>query len=114
MVELCPPATLVPYFPTDLPSSMQGLLEEHLQCKLEDFKGVSQETWTKGLAMALSGRSYLFRLIVVKAVNLRSGSDMTFKQQEAARQLDEERGTMSLSKFYKTKKKSDVNRERGR
>lgn len=87
MVELCPPATLVPYFPTELPSSMQGLLEEHLQYKL-------------------------FRLIVVKAVNLRSGSDMAFKQQEAARQLDEERGTMSLSKFYETKKKSDVNREK--
>jgi hypothetical protein len=110
MVELCPPATLVPYFPTELPSSMQSLLEEHLQYKLEDFKGVSKKTWTKGLArMALSRRSYLFRLIVVKAINLRSGSDMAFKQQEAARQLDEERGTMSLSKFYKTKKKRDMN-----
>jgi hypothetical protein len=87
-------------------------LKNILQYKLEDFKGVSKKTWTKGLAMALSRWLYLFRLIVVKAVNLRSGSEMAFRQQEAARQLDEERGTMSLSKFYKAKKKSDMNRQK--
>ena len=114
MVELCPPATMVPYFKTELPASMQILLEEHLQYKLEEFKGVSKKSWTKGLPMALSRRSYLFRLIVAKAVMLRSGNDMAFKQQEAAKQLDEERGTMSLSKFYKAKKASDANRIRGR
>jgi hypothetical protein len=112
MVELCPPATSVPYFKTDLPASMQILLEEHLQYKLEEFKGVSKKGWTKGLPMALSRRSYLFRLIVAKAVTLRSGNDMAFKQQEAARQLDEERGTMSVSKFYETKKASDANRQK--
>jgi hypothetical protein len=49
MVELCPPATLVPYFPTELPSSMQSLLEEHLQYKLEEFKGVSKRLGLKDL-----------------------------------------------------------------
>jgi hypothetical protein len=51
-------------------------------------------------------------LIVAKAVILRSGIDMAFKQQEAARQLDEERGTMTMSKFYETKKASDANRQK--
>jgi hypothetical protein len=61
--------------------------------------------------MALSQWSYLFRLIVVKAVMLGSGNDMAFKQQEAARQLDEDRGTMSLAKFYEKKKVRDLNRQ---
>jgi hypothetical protein len=112
MVALCPPAPLAPYFPIELPSCMQNLLEEHLRYKLEDFKGVSKKCWTKGLAMALSRRSYLFRLIVEKAVMLRSGNDMAFKQQEAARQLDEERGTMSLSKFYDKKTPHDSSRQK--
>jgi hypothetical protein len=112
MVELCPPATSVPYFTTDLPASMQKLLEEHLQNKLEEYKGVSKESWGSALAMAYSRRSYLFRLIVAKAVKLRSGNDMAFKQQEAARQLDEERGTMTMSKFYEAKKASDANTQK--
>jgi hypothetical protein len=112
MVALCPPASLAPYFPIELPTSMQTLLEEHLQYKLEEFKGVSKKCWKKGLAMALSRRSYLFRLIVEKAVMLRSGNDMAFKHQEAARQLDEERGTMSLSKYYDKKKSIDLRRQK--
>ena len=112
MVELCPPATSVPYFTTDLPASMQKLLEEHLQNKLEEYKGVSKKSWGSALAMAYSRRSYLFRLIVAKAVKLHSGNDTAFKQQEAARQLDEERGTMTMSKFYEAKKASDVNRQK--
>jgi len=31
---------------------------------------------------------------------------------EAARQLDEERGTMTMSKFYEAKKASDANRQK--
>ena len=112
MVELCPPATLVPYFPPELPETMQTLLEEHLQYKLEEFKGASKTGWGKGLAMGLSRRSYLYRLIVAKAVMLRSGNDMAFKQQEAARQLDGERGTMSVYKFYMAKKESDSNTQK--
>jgi hypothetical protein len=65
-VELCPLATLVPYFPPELPETMQILFEEHLQYKLEKFKGVSKKGWGKGLAMGLSRRSYLYRLIVAK------------------------------------------------
>ena len=112
MLELCPPATTIPYFKNELPASMQILLEEHLEHKLEQYKGVSKTSWGNALAMAYSKRSYLFRMIVAKAVKIRSGNDMAFKQQEAARQLDEEGGTMSLSTFYDTKKASDANRQK--
>lgn len=112
MVELCPPRSLVPYFPSDLPVTMQKLLEEHLQYKLEEYRGVSKKSWGAALAMAYSRRSYLFRLIVVKASMLRSGNDMAFKLQEAARQLDEERGTMSVYTFYEAKKASDAKRQK--
>jgi hypothetical protein len=112
MVELCPPRSLVPYFPRDLPVTMQKLLEEHLQYKLEEYRGVSKKNWGAALAMAYSRRSYLFRLIVVKAGMLRSGNDMAFKLQEAARQLDEERGTMSVYTFYEAKKASDAKRQK--
>ena len=47
-------------------------------------------------------------MIVEKAVMLRLGNDMAYKLQEAARQLDEERGTMTVYKFYDAKKRSDT------
>jgi Centromere DNA-binding protein complex CBF3 subunit, domain 2 len=112
MVGLCPPATLVPYFKPELPDSFQALLEEHLKYKLEDFKGVSKSSWGHALAMSYSRRSYLYRLIVEKAVKLRSGHDMAYKLQEAARQLEEERGTMTMYKFYDAKKRSDTKRQK--
>jgi hypothetical protein len=113
MVEICPrPSSMVPYFPPELPGSLQRLLEEHLQYKLEDYKGLSKKDWGKGVAMALSRRSYLYRLIAAKAAFVRSGNDLAFKMQEAARQLDDERGTMSVYKFYMAKKRSDETRQK--
>jgi hypothetical protein len=103
---------MVPYFPPELPGSLQRLLEEHLQYKLEDYKGLSKKDWGKGVAMALSRRSYLYRLIAAKAAFVRSGNDLAFKMQEAARQLDDERGTMSVYKFYMAKKRSDETRQK--
>jgi hypothetical protein len=105
MVELCPPATHnVPYFQPKLPSTLQALLEEHLRQRLEDFKGVCKIGWRSAVAVALSRRWFLFGLISSKSETVRGG-DRPFKLQEAARQLDVDRGSMSVFKYYEAEKK---------
>ena len=113
MINLLPPATtLALYFTPDLPKTFQALLEEHLEYKLEDYKGVSKRSWGNALAMSYSQHLYMYWLVIEKATKLHSGNDMAFKLQEAARQLDEERGTMSMYKLYESKKASDVKRQK--
>jgi hypothetical protein len=113
MVELCPPATHnVPYFQPRLPSTLQTLLEEHLGQGLEDFKGVSKIGWRSAVAMALSRRWFLFSLISSKPETV-CGGDQPFRLQEAARRLDKERGSMSVSRCHNVGKKREAPLRRG-
>jgi hypothetical protein len=60
--------------------------------------------WRSAVAVALSRRWFLFGLISSKSETVRGG-DRPFKLQEAARQLDVDRGSMSVFKYYEAEKK---------
>ena len=87
---------------------MMKLLEEHLDYNVEQYnsKSVSKKGWETSLAMALSKRCYLYRKIVDKARNI-VAVDKAAQLQEAARQLDAERGTMSVNKYMEQEKAKD-------
>jgi hypothetical protein len=55
MLELCPPSTSIPYFKTDLPASMQTLLEEYLENKLEQYKGLAKRVGAMDLQWHIRG-----------------------------------------------------------
>ena len=107
MLQLMPPRSEAPIVPIVMAISMQALLEQHLQFRFEEYKIENKSTWPRPTRMALSKRCYLFSLIKEKAATLRTGQDAPGRLQEAARLLDAERETMSMSAYYNRRKEDD-------
>jgi hypothetical protein len=101
-------AALVPFIPQALPDSMQKLLHEHNLYGLESYHLVARkkERWGP-VYMRWSRRCYFYKKIVDKATRIRRGEDQAFRLEEAARQLDLARGTMTLNQYYEQLKRDD-------
>ena len=106
MLELAPDLGR-PAIPMGMPPTIQILLFEHLELKLDDYAKANKKNWPSALCMRFSRRGYLFREVMNKADSLRCG-DRAANMQEAARILDNDRQCMSLTKFYAHLKASDT------
>lgn len=105
---LPPPPPAEALVPQKLPNTMIKLLEEHLRHGIEQHDGVSKAHWAdSGLAMRLSRRAYLHKLVVEKAKGLTGFSDLAALLQESARLLDVDRGSMTLRQFMEDQKRKD-------
>jgi hypothetical protein len=113
-LELSRSLTPPPLITKKLPATLQQLLEQHIGHDLANSnKGVAKKggTW-KSVKMQLSRRSFLYEMIENKANSLRGAFD--FRHKEAARRLDEERGTMTVSQYLTHKKKQEVTTKKRR
>jgi hypothetical protein len=104
-------STPPPLIPKELPATLRQLLEQHIEHDLENYKGVAKqgEAW-RSVKMQLSRRFFLYELIEKRAEPLRGTPD--FRHKEAARRLDVERGTMTVSQFLGHKKKEEAKKRR--
>jgi hypothetical protein len=88
----------IPVFPRCLPKTFKVLVEQHLECKLEELAHETKSHWPQNIRQSYSRRKYLFDYIDQKARHLRGGTRQ-IKLMEAAVAADTERGDLSLSKY---------------
>ena len=57
---------IVPFIPPALPKTLEALVSEHYQYKLEDFLDACKSHWRKSVQVAYSKRKHLFHYIYIK------------------------------------------------
>lgn len=98
MIELAPPLGQ-PAIPMGMPLTIQNLVIEHLELKLDHYKLENKKNWPHSLSMRFSRRCYLMKEVKRRAGLVRCG-DYASNLQEAARIMDVERQCMSVTKFH--------------
>jgi hypothetical protein len=112
MLELAP-SLGQPAIPMEMPPTIQDLVFEHLDLALEDYaKNANKKQWPNALRMRLSRREFIFQAVLKKAKELR-GIDHAANLQEASRLLDEDRQSMSITKYYGYLKSRDFESGKG-
>jgi hypothetical protein len=95
-----------PPIPAALPQTIQQVLEQHLTLGLHEYHACIKKQWPQALQMRCSRRQYLYQMVLEKASGIR-GIDLAAELQEAARALDRERGTMSVTAYFDQRKADD-------
>lgn len=95
-----------PPIPAALPQTIQQVLEQHLTLRLHEYHAGIKKQWPQALQMRCSRRQYLYQMVLEKASGIR-GIDLAAELQEAARALDRERGTMSVTAYFDQRKADD-------
>jgi hypothetical protein len=103
-----PELFLIPPVPKNFPESMVHLLQQHDTYDLGQYAHSDKRHWPKSIQMSFSRRLYLYQRIHDCASRMRNSQE-TFDEKllRAARQLDELRGGLSLTKYMSELKQQD-------
>lgn len=108
-------APIVPPIPTQLPQSLQQLVQQHFEHRLQNFNNSCKAHWPSNIRQAFSKRKYLFSYIEDRAVRLRGPETIQAKMMLVALRLDQtERAGQSVDKFMTTLRNADPNRRHRR
>ena len=98
----------VPDIPNKLPSSLCALLAEHRQLELHLLGACDKKHWKNSVRQAFSRRQYMYNKICARSHLLRADNvSDDERRRNAARAMDEERGDMTLFKYWQFLKGTD-------
>ena len=107
---------IVPFIPPALPKTLEALVSEHYQYKLEDFLDTCKAHWRKSVQVAYSKRKHLFQYIYQKAARVRGNDSIAIKTINTAKAMDrDERGdAMTVDQFATFVRNKSTTRKRRR
>lgn len=103
----------VPPIPTQLPRSLQELVVQHYDNRLEQYNNSCKAHWPSNIQQAFSKRKYLFNYIQVRAARMRGTDTIKNKMVITAIRIDQtERENVSVDKFLTMVRNSDPQRKK--